>query len=272
MKRIGISTYLNTQPVAYALQNKLVVPDFQFVEALPHECSLKLRERELEAALIPSIEYVRGNDDYYIYDGFCISSKRTIKSVELFFKKDLTDIKTVALDATSRTSVALLRILLEEKWGLEPEYITMPPNIDKMFEKADAALIIADNALDLYDQIPNRFDLAEEWYDFTGLPFVFAFIAGFDKSLTPYDMNMLKNSLDYGQSHLPQICADWAAKHPKFSAEYYQDYLENNVSFEFGDAEKESLSVFYDYAFLRNLIPYYPDIKFYSHIEIDENS
>jgi len=263
MKKIGISTYLNTQPVMYPLQNGIIKPSFDLVEMLPHECSEKLLDKTLDAALIPSIELAKSKDDYFISDSFCISSRDMVKSVELFFKKDLEDIKTVALDSTSRTSALLTKIILEEKFEMEPEYIIMEPNIEKMFEKADAALIIADNALELYTDYPNRFDLAEEWYDMTGLPFVFAILAGYEGSLEPVDHDIFKRSLEYGTSHLDEICKDWHKKHPKFTVPFYKDYLKENIRFEFGEEEKKGLNLFYDYAFLRNEISFFPEMKFY---------
>jgi len=263
MKTFGISTYLNTQPVLYPLQKNIIKPTFNLVEMLPHECSEKLQQKKLNAALIPSIEFAKGNDDYFLSDTFCISSKHHVKSVELFFKKDLDDIKTVALDATSRTSVLLTKIILEEKFELEPEYIVMEPNIEKMFEVADAALIIADNALDILADYPNRFDLAEEWYDMTGFPFVFAVLAGYEDSVEPHDTEVLKRALEYGCSHLDEICSEWHKKHSKFSVPFYKNYLTENIHFSFGEEEKQGLNLFYDYAFLRNEIPYFPEIKFY---------
>ena len=139
----------------------------------------------------------------------------------------------------------------------------MDPDIDKMLEKADAALIIADNALELYDDYPNRFDLAEEWYDMTGLPFVFAFIAGYQDVIEEHDTAIIKQSLAYGLSNLNEISSAWGKTHPKFGVNFYKKYLEENIGFNFGEEEKAGLNTFYDYAFLRNEIEYFPELKYY---------
>jgi chorismate dehydratase len=263
MKAIGISTYLNTQPILYPFQQKIIEAPFRIIEMLPHDCAKLLKEQKFSAALIPSIEYARGQDDYFILDSFSISSKNIVKSVELFFNKDLKDIKKVALDSSSRTSVILTKIILEEKFGIYPEYIEMTPNLDEMLKKADAALIIADNALKLYDKVPQKFDLAEEWRDMTGLPFVFAFVAGRGDGLEKKDIIAFDEAIKYGTTHLDEISQNWAQKNTEFDASFYKNYLEENISFDFGEEERESLNIFFDYAFLRNDIDYFPDIKYF---------
>jgi chorismate dehydratase len=264
MNKVGISTYLNTLPLLYAIKNEIVKSDFKLYESLPHECSELLLKERYDAALIPSVEYTKGKDDWFIYDGFCIGSRDKVNSVELFFNKELEDIKTVAIDSSSRTSVILTKIILEEKFELEPEYITMNADLSTMLTKADAALIIADNALNLVKNHDNRLDLAEEWYDFTGLPFVFAFIAGFEQSLSKQDCIALDKSLEYGMSHLPEIIDSWYDESTATNSKsFYLDYLTQNIVYNFDDEMKEGLLAFYDYAFLRNEIPYIPELKYF---------
>jgi chorismate dehydratase len=263
MKRLGISSYLNTQPLAYAFQENRIEHAFEIIYAKPNDCAEMLRNKELDAALIPSIEYARANDDYLILDTFCIGASRYVKSVELFLKNDLTSVKTVAIDSSSRTSVVLTKILLEEKFELEPEYIEMNADLDTMLAACDAALIIGDKALEQHDKHSKRLDLAEEWFDHTGLPFVFAFIAGYEDAISEPDRMTLEAAFHYGINHLHEICVAWEKKNPALSANYYEAYLKNNIQFTFGDEEKKALNVFYDYAFLRNEIDYFPEFKYY---------
>jgi chorismate dehydratase len=263
MKRVGISSYLNTQPLAYAFRKGIVKPNFEIVYAKPHECAKMLLNKELDAALIPSIEYARAKDEYHILDSFCIGADRHVQSVLLFFKEDIETINTVALDDSSRTSVILSKIILEEKYELEPDYITMEPNLDKMLENADAALLIGDNALEQSQKHANYLDLADEWFDMTGHPFVFAFIAGYEKSLSNEDMFHIDKAVKYGLDHLKNIAEDWQSDHPEYSAEFYQEYLQQNISFNFDDQKKEALNIFFDYAFLRNDLDFFPEFKYY---------
>lgn len=264
MKRIGISSYLNTQPLAYAFQKGHVKPNFEIVYAKPHECAKMLLNEELDAALIPSIEYGRSKDEYLILDSFCIGANQEVQSVLLFFKEDLENIETVAIDNSSRTSVILSKIILEEKYELEPDYIEMEADLDKMLEKADAALLIGDNALIQSQKNSNYLDLADEWLDMTGQPFVFAFIAGYENSLNNEDIFHINEAVKYGLAHLDEIADDWQKKFPEFDASFYQNYLENNISFEFDEAKKTALNIFYDYAFLRNDLDYFPEFKYYA--------
>lgn len=264
MKRIGISSYLNTQPLAYAFQKGIVKPQFEIIYAKPHECAKLLKEKKLDVALIPSIEYGRGQDEYHILDTFCIGANNEVQSVCLFFKEDIETIETVALDSSSRTSVVLTKIILEEKYELEPNYIEMDPDLDKMLAHADAALMIGDNALAASQRKMNYFDLAEEWKDLTGFPFVFAILAGYNDSLSQEDIHILNQSVQYGLSHLAEISKDWQESHSEFNDKFYLDYLENNISFDFDEEKKKSLNIFFDYAFLRNDLDYFPEFKYYT--------
>lgn len=271
MKRLGISSYLNTQPLSFAFQENRINHNFEITYEKPDVCAELLRQKKLDAALIPSIEYARARDDYLILDSFCIASKKYVKSVELFFNKNLDQIETVALDKSSRTSVILTKILLEEKFELEPTYIDMDADLDTMLKEADAALIIGDKALEYHDTHPQRLDLAEEWYDFTSLPFVFAIIAGYENALSEQEKQIIDAAFHYGMNHLGEICSNWQKTHKAFSADYYKDYLTSNISFSFGEEEKKALNVFFDYAFLRNDIDYFPEFKYYNEEESKED-
>ena len=246
--------------------------------------SLKIKTHSLATYVDSSFRSLKENGDSVFWFIDPIYSVRNFElSIELTKPIELRKLDRISIDyrislinsSPSNSSIKNIwfyrfssseswtKIILEEKFEMEPEYIIMEPNIEKMFEKADAALIIADNALELYTEYPNKFDLAEEWYDMTGLPFVFAILAGYEGSLEPVDHDIFKRSLEYGTSHLDEICKDWHKTHPKFTVPFYKDYLKENIQYEFGEEEKKGLNLFYDYAFLRNEISFFPEMKFY---------
>lgn len=142
-------------------------------DAAPARCAELLRQGEVTAALIPAIEYQR-LPHLLAVPGVAIASKRAVRSVVLVAKKPLPEVKTVALDTSSRTSVSLIRILFAEFYRQPAAFHPAPPDIPQMLADADAAVIIGDPALTFDPTGLYVFDLASEWRRFTDLPFVFA--------------------------------------------------------------------------------------------------
>ncbi len=262
VRNISLVSYLNSKPLVYGMENNLVEHNFNILKDVPSVCSRRLIEGEVELGIIPSIEYVHGKGSWKIVPDVCISSGVRVKSVMLFFKADLKEIKTIALDTSSRTSVALLKILLNEKYQISPEFIVMQPDLPAMLEKADAALIIGDKALHYQDEYPLSLDLGEEWFDMTGLPFVYAFWAGQDFALNSDDIDVIIKSKEIGLQNIDEISKEFAKSNPK-DWRFYRDYLTNNILYGFGEKEKEGLNEFYHYAFYLGLIEHIPELHFY---------
>jgi chorismate dehydratase len=261
-RNLSLVSYLNTKPLVYGLEQELVNHEFTLQKDVPSVCADRLIEGEVELGIIPSIEYARGKGALRIIPDLSIASQGKVKSVNLFFNPEAKQINTVALDTSSRTSVALLKILLKEKYELDPDFVVMPPDLDSMLSKADAALVIGDKALHFQAEYPNYFDLAEEWNDLTGLPFVFAFWAGHEFALKDEDVEAIKKSYELGKQHIKKIATEYAKSHPQ-TAEFYAAYLTDNISFAFSEEEKAALDEFYRYAFYYGLIEHIPELHFY---------
>ncbi len=261
-KVISLVSYLNTKPLVYGLEKYLVKHDFVLQKDVPSVCARRLLEGEVDLGIIPSIEYARSKGAWEIVPELCIASRGAVKSVNLFFKKDLRDLRKIAVDTSSRTSVALLKILLRERYELEPELIAMPPDLERMLEQTDAALVIGDRALYYQQSHPFFLDLGEEWFDMTGLPFVYAFWAGHELSLSEEDVKTLQESYRIGAQHIKEICSDYA-KDASQAPSFYQDYLERHIHYQFGEEEKQGLKEFYHYAFFFGIIEYIPELHFY---------
>jgi len=173
--RIGAVEYLNTKPLIYELET--LAPEAELILDLPSRLADRLATGELDVALIPAIEYFRSGE-YSIVPDISIASRGAVLSVTLFSRVPFPDIRRVALDVGSRTSAALTQILLRKRYGAQPELVSLPMNAEPETLDVDAVLLIGDRAMRAC--LPGfefAFDLGQEWQDWTGLPFVYAFWA-----------------------------------------------------------------------------------------------
>src|SRR5438132_9646429 len=144
MIRLGAVSYLNTGPLVYGLDEQ---PErFHIRFDVPSQCAALLHENRVDLGLIPSIEYLRG-PAYRIVPGVAIASDGPVASVALFSRKSSSDVRSIALDNGSRTSVALLKVLCARWFEISPAFMTMAPDVPAMLDACDAALVIGDNAL-----------------------------------------------------------------------------------------------------------------------------
>ena len=250
--RVGIVNFLNSKPLAWGFLKghhaDLFAPSYH----PPALVARLLGQGNLDIGLIPSIE-VQRIPNLKVLPDLCVAAKHEVRSVLLVYRGPLSEIKRVALDQNSRTSVALLRILLREKYGLDPEYIHERPDPERMLSEADAALVIGDPALKVDREKYRITDLAAEWNELTGLPFVFAVWAvrpGVEIPDLPF---YFKSSLRYGLSSLDTLVRESAAELGLDSAEV-RSYLTENLSFFMRREEIEGLEEFYRRAHANGLI------------------
>ena len=142
--RLGAVGYLNARPLVYGLDRQ---PRFDLRYDIPSECARLLHAHAIDVGLIPSIEYLRGPQPYAFVAGPAVTSRGPVASVAIYTAVDPGDIRTIAMDTSSRTSVALATVLLRRAFGAAPDAVPMAPDLDAMLARADAALIIGDNAL-----------------------------------------------------------------------------------------------------------------------------
>lgn len=255
--RLGVVCYLNAVPLAYGLARDA---RFEVVRDVPSRIADRLHSGELDLGMIPSIEYARG--DYAIVPGIAIGSRGPVRSVCLFHRRPLEELRRVALDTSSRTSVALARVLLRERLGRDPEYLAMPPVLDEMLRVADAALLIGDPALDYEGDCP-RLDLGGEWERQTGLPFVYAFWAGPRGALDGSDVARLQGALRVGLARVAEIASDYNGHQGR--REVYESYLRSNIAFGMGESEAAGLNEFFRRARAAGLIERVPELSFHGH-------
>ena len=180
---------------------------FDLLFAVPAECADQVAAGQADIGIIPCFELLR--NDYGVVPGVGIASRGPVRSILLVSKVPAGDIRTLAADSSSRTSVALARILLTEKFGANPEITRQAPQLETMLARADAALVIGDPALRLEPAaLPfHVYDLGHEWTEFTGLPMVYAVWAGPERFITSEVSRAFQESCRYGMQRLDEVAA-----------------------------------------------------------------
>jgi len=214
---------------------------------IPSECADEVASGAADVGIIPSVELNR--HDYGRVRGLGIASRGAVRSILLISSKPFREIQTLAGDVSSRTSVALARIILGRRYGTEPRIVPHTPDLTRMLAVADAALIIGDPALRLDPQnLGERvLDLGAEWTDMTGLPMVFAVWAGRKEAVTPEVEAIFQASYRFGREHLDEIISTEAAAR-RLSHELARQYLTHHIVCELGAAEYQGLELFLEYA------------------------
>jgi len=236
-------SYLNTTPLVWGMlhgpQRGLFDLDFR----IPAECADRVASGAADIGIIPSFELTR--QDLEVIPGAGIACRGAVRSILLVSSRPAAEIRTLAADTSSRTSVELARVLLERKFGATPEILRHPPELEQMLQRADAALIIGDPALRIEPaRLPYYvYDLGAEWVALTGLPMVFAVWAGRRGVASAEVAVAFLDSCRYGRERLAEIVASEAA-HREFAPELVRDYLTRRIVHELGPREYEGMDLF----------------------------
>lgn len=260
--RLGAVSYLNARPLVYGLDRQ---PRFDLRYDIPSECARLLHAHTIDVGLIPSIEYLRGPVPYRVVPGPAVTSRGAVASVAIYTRVDPKDIRSIAMDTSSRTSVALSTVLLKRAFGVTAEAVPMAPDLDAMLARADAALIIGDIALFLNLQSQSairKLDLGELWTKTTGLPFVYAVWAGWAEALAPEDVALLRHARDRGVANADEVARAYYPDDPVRQA-VAKRYLRDNIRYLLGDEELDGLRTFYRYAAEAELVPEARAVQFY---------
>lgn len=243
-------SYLNTVPLVWGMLHGAERDLFDLEFALPAECADRLANGAADIGIVPVAALL--DQDLTIFRGAGIACRGPVRSILLISKEPLRNIRTLAVDSSSRSSVMLARIILSEVYGATPDLISMPPEFGSMLDVADAALIIGDPALRL-DSVALReqgfhvADLGEEWWKLTGLPMVFAVWAGRPNVWTEDRQRAFVSSCRYGIANIDDIVAvEYASR--GINAELARTYLTRHIVFELGDAEYEGMQCYLDHA------------------------
>jgi chorismate dehydratase len=242
--RVGAVSYLNAKPLYHGLCE--LAPDVRLTMDVPSRLAEQLASGELDVALIPSVEYLRGADrGYEIIPDLAIAARGAVRSVRLFTRVPWKSVDRLALDAGSRTSQVLARIWLDAAHGVRPTRVEeLPLGVSALESMADAVLVIGDRAMRVpQESFTDVADLGEAWHRLTGLPFVFAFWVsrgGIDLGELPAALAQsratgLAEAESLARMHGPRLGLDVSTCY---------DYLTRILSYDLGEPELAGLRRF----------------------------
>ena len=264
--RTSAVEYLNARPLVHGLEAQPDLFDLRF--DVPAKCAALLHDATVDLGLIPSVEYLQ-RPDYRVVPDIAVASSGPVASVALFTQRPTTAIRSIAVDSSSRTAVALLRILCARWFEIEAKFIKMHPDLPAMLKRCDAALLIGDRALFTEHESVglDKVDLGEEWAAMTGLPFVWAFWAGRPEVVQVRHIEALQAARDAGLQSLDAIVERFVppneneeeVDHLKIA----RAYLRENVEFSLDDKGTAGLRKFYAAAADLSIVQAQGALRFY---------
>jgi chorismate dehydratase len=265
--RLGQVEYINCLPLYYAIEQKLVPIDVKMIKGTPSKLNRMFLEGKIDITPISSIEFALNSESAVILPNMSISADGDVESILLFSKVPVTELDglKISLSSSSATSVVLLKVLFEHYYHIQANFTVAKPDLQQMLEKADAALLIGDDALkagvgnlkwgngSLYVT-----DLGNAWKEFTGHKMVYALWV-IRKSLVEEHPEVVETinkafieAKNYGFANVPAL-VEAAKERTGLSNTLLKKYF-RTVSYDFGEEEKKALLAFYDYAYKSGLI------------------
>lgn len=230
-------SYLNTKPLVYGFERGMMAADIELINGYPSKVAAKLLSDEIDIGLVP-VAIIPALAEHYIISDYCIGSDGEVASVCLFSDVPLNDIQTILLDYQSKTSVALLKILIKEHWKISPELVVANEDYEQKIFGRTAGLVIGDRAFKQRIRSQYIYDLGSAWKEMTGLPFVFAAWV----SNKPMDENFKKDfnkANAFGLNNLAAIIE-------VASCDMYdlETYYTKNISYKLDAEKKKGLKLF----------------------------
>ena len=270
--RVSVVEYLNTAPLVWGFTDGPLAGRYDLNFTVPSLCAESVRKGESDIGIIPAIEYQR-MDGVVAFADMAIASKREVRSLLIVSRRPIDRVRTLALDTSSRSTAALVRLLAKHRWKIEPEFFDAAPDPSAMLERADAALVIGDPALRvsvkmdaLHAKTPSAgdpcctddpdaapvpgvrmlfvYDVVSEWRAWTGLPAVLAFWVARRGVATPEIAADFLASKLYGTARIPEI-ARQASDELQLPEEAIVSYLRDNIHFDLDDENLAGLDRYY---------------------------
>jgi chorismate dehydratase len=262
LPQLAASSYLNTAPLIWSFQHGNQRNIVQLVtDAAPARCADLLARGEVEAALVPIIEYQRIPEISVVPD-VCVGSHLAVRSVVLVSKHgDLDNVRRVALDISSRTSQALVKIVFREFLNHEPDWESCGPDLQVMLENNDAALLIGDPAMKMPSQGLHVFDLASLWRRFTDTGFVFAMWMARADAVEALRKVDFAGARDEGLEQIERIITQYESQVP-LSPEEIREYLTNNITFQIDESLERGMGLYFELARKHGLIENNKELQF----------
>ena len=246
MNNINISavSYLNAKPFIYGIQHSGLLQNIHLEQDTPSVCAQKLIDGKVHIGLIP-VAVLPDMKEYHIISDHCIGATSPVTSVMLYSKVSMEKIEKILLDHQSRTSVQLMKVLAKKYWNINPTWIEASVGFEKNIDNKTAAVVIGDRALEMNNNYPYQYDLAEAWIKMTKLPFVFACWVS-TKKLPPDFVVAFNRALEFGLAQRQKIVNEYSSAYG-YTVQKLHTYLFECISYELDEKKKEGLSLFLRY-------------------------
>ena len=240
--KISAVSYLNTYPFMYGIKNnEKLLQQIEITTDYPSICASKLVENKVDIGLVP-IAVLPKIEDYEIITDFCIAAYKSVKSVMLFSEVPLNKIDKIILDYQSRTSVNLAKILASEFWQISPEWAMAEIGFEGNIAGTTAAVVIGDKALNRLNFHKFEYDLAQQWYEFTGLPFVFATWTS-NKKISSVFLSEFNKSLKFGVKNIHKTIDFYSEKIKNINFDT-EKYLTQNIDYKLDEQKHKAIELF----------------------------
>ncbi|WP_462238595.1 menaquinone biosynthetic enzyme MqnA/MqnD family protein [Ferruginibacter sp.] len=235
--KIGAVSYLNTKPLIYGFENGMMKEETEFIFDFPSNIAQQLLTNQIDVGLVP-VAVLPTMKEYHLISDYCIGCDGAVASVCLFSDVPLQNIEKILLDYQSRTSVALLKILLKEHWKIAPELIVTEKGFEQNISGTTAGLVIGDRAFKQIPLFTFNYDLGLAWKDMTGLPFVFAAWVA-NKKMPADFLTSFNKATAEGMKHIDEIVA-----RNKFDAYDLHQYYTRNITYLMDETKLKGLELF----------------------------
>ncbi len=237
--RVTAVSYLNTKPFLYGLLHSGMEAHMQLSLDVPSACARKLIEDQADLALMP-VAGIPQLAHAHIVSDYCIGAEDEVRTVCVFAQRPIEALTHLYLDYQSRTSVALVQLLLRHYWQKELVLLPGRPGFERKIEGTTGALVIGDRTIALEREMPYAYDLARAWKDWTGLPFVFAAWVA-NKPLPHPWLERFNNALALGIQSLPKLCLLLQPPAPHFDL---HEYFTRYIRYDLNEARRKGLDKF----------------------------
>jgi chorismate dehydratase len=239
--KISAVSYTNTKPFLYGIQHTSIIDKIELSLDVPADCAQKLIDNRVDIGLIPVAATLQ-LPEWHLVSDYCIGAVGAVNSVFIFSNCPIEEVKTLQLDPQSRSSNNLARVLLKNYWKLQPRLVSQSAEYGQLTDEHTAFVQIGDRTFGKANQYPFVYDLAQEWTNFTRLPFTFAaWIA--NKPIPQSFINEFNQALQYGLDHRQQLFEEMTMR-DDFDI---RDYLMNKIDYPFTAPKREALYLFLNY-------------------------
>lgn len=243
MLKITAVSYSNTLPFIFGIQNSGFLQNYKLQLEVPAKCADHFLQGKADISLMP-VGAMNNINDFNIITDYCIGAKGKVKSVLLLSRLPLNKIDSIHLDFESKSSVNLVKVLAKYHWKKSFLWKNIPSNMINNLDHFESLVVIGDKAMELASDYKYVYDLAEEWADFTQLPFVFACWVA-KSNVDKEDIDNLNKAIKFGIENIHEA-AEIALKARKYNFDLH-GYLKKNINFLLDKEKLKALNLFLEY-------------------------